>query len=378
MFENFAESDFKNLNGTKTASELTSTKGKLEDLQKELEEEISKRWKKKFKSNIGGLYPFGDKLINRIWIAFTQGKSRAYIPYPQLNIKISEKCFTIFFLLYGPKSPELSNDKNRKISKSFYENFVTNVRNNSEELVSKGIDVNESILKFEDTGFYKPYDFEPSYIKNLKKSELIDLIFSYWDKLRPLYDMAMSDSYKFVVKEPKKSEVKPDFIELLPCEIAKRGSKESEGSKSKKPDYAKESEKNRKIGDKGEILVFREEKEYLEKIGRIDLIDKLKHVSNEDDSAGYDILSFDTKGNEKYIEVRSTALKVPNVHHFNISSNEYEKATHLKNYYIYFVFETDTKNPKIYKLKKPFDLPDSKIEVTPANYDVKLGLKAKG
>ena len=91
MFENFAESDFKNLNGIKTASELTSTKGKLEDLQKELEEEISKRWKKKFKSNIGGLYPFGDKLINRIWIAFTQGKSRAYIPYPQLNIKISEK-----------------------------------------------------------------------------------------------------------------------------------------------------------------------------------------------------------------------------------------------------------------------------------------------
>jgi len=131
-------------------------------------------------------------------------------------------------------------------------------------------------------------------------------------------------------------------------------------------------------------LVLEREREYLKKIGRIDLIDKLKHTSNEDDSAGYDILSFDKKGNKKYIEVKSTTLKVPNVpnvpnvHHFFISSNEYEKAKSLKNYYIYFVFETNTKNPKISELKRPFDLPDSEIEVSPANYDVKIGLQAKG
>ncbi len=161
----------------------------------------------------------------------------------------------------------------------------------------------------------------------------------------------------------------------MPSEIAKKSEKtENEGNKNKKPDYAEKNEKNRKIGKRGEILVFRFEKEYLKENGKMDLIDKLKHISNEDDSAGYDILSFDKKGNKKYIEVKSTTSKVPNVHHFNISSNEYEKAKHLKNYYIYFVFETLTENPKIFKLKKPFNLPKSKIEVTPANYDVKIGL----
>jgi len=380
MFENFTISDFKNIDETKTASELTSTIEKLKDLKKELEEEILERWGEKFKSNIGGLYPRGEKLIDRIWIAFTQRKSRGYIPYPQLNIEISEEGFYVFFILYGYNSPKLLNEEYRIISRFFYKNFVTNVRNNLEELSSQEIHIKESRLKIEDDNFYEGFDFKPSNITKLKKSELIDLIFSHWDKLRPLYDMAMSDSYDFVDKEPKiidtpLSEVKLDFIKLLPSEITKSGSRKSEGTKSKKPDYAEENEKNLKTGEKGEILVFEKEKEYLEKIGRIDLIDELRHISIEDDSAGYDILSFDNKGNEKYIEVKSTTLKVSNVHHFNISSNEYEKARNLKNYYIYLVFETNTKNPKIFKLKRPFDLPDSIIKITPANYDVKIGLE---
>lgn len=98
MFVNFSISDFKNLDETKTESELTSTIKKLKDLKKELEEEILERWGEIFKSNIGGLYPRGDKLIDGIWIAFTQREGRSsYIPYPQLNIEISEKEFVVFF-----------------------------------------------------------------------------------------------------------------------------------------------------------------------------------------------------------------------------------------------------------------------------------------
>lgn len=372
MFEKFTLSDFQNLDETKTASELTSTIRKLKDFKKELEKEILVRWGMKFKSNIGGLYPYGDKLIDGIWIAFTQNKSRGYIPYPQLNISISEQIFSVFFLLYGYKSPKLLNDTNRTLSKSFYDNFVTNVRKSK-------INVKDSKLKFEREDFYESFEFEPLYIAQKKKSELIDLIFSHWDKLRPLYDMAMTDSYNFAQIEPKNvepslREVKPVFIKLSPTEISKRGSNKNDGHK-RKPNYAEENEKNRKIGERGEILVFREEQECLKKIGRIDLIDKIKHISIEDDSTGYDILSFDKNGNEKYIEVKSSTSKASNVHHFNISSNEYENAKDLKNYYIYFVFETNTLEPKIFKLKRPFDLSDNMIEVTPANYDVKIGLK---
>ncbi|VVB90060.1 Uncharacterised protein [uncultured archaeon] len=379
MFENFTMSDFINLDETKTTSELTSTIQKLKGLKEELQEEILERWGEKFKSNIGGLYPFGEKLIDGIWIAFTQRTSKEYIPYPQLNIEISEEGFTVFFLLYGYGSPKLLNNKNRTISKPFYDNFVKNVRNNTELLISKKIHIKDSKLKFEDNYFNKSFSFKPSKITKMKKSEFIDLIFSRWDKLRPLYDMAMSDSYNFVNKEANNvdhtfGEVNPVLIKLLPSEIVKRESKKSDSNKSKKTDYAEENEKNQKTGKKGERLVFREEKKYLEKIGRMDLIKKLKHISNEDDSAGYDILSFDEKGNEKYIEVKSTTSKVSNVHHFNISSNEYEKGRKIKNYHIYFVFETNTKNPKIFPLERPFDLPETIIKVTPANYDVKIGL----
>lgn len=379
MFKNFAMSDFNNLDGTKTASELMITRNKLRDLKKELQDEILERWGENFKSNIGGLFPYGNKPIERIWIAFTQRESRSYTPYPQLNIEINNFGLTVFYILYGYGSPKL-NDNHRTTSKSFYKNFVTNVRNNFHELSSIEINIEESELEFEEENFYKSFYYEETEIVKLKKNQLFDIIFSEWEKLRPLYDMAISDSYDIEPKYigPPLSEVKPDFIKLLPSEIAKRGSKKSKGTKVKKPDYAEENEKNRKTGEKGEILVFRKEEKYLKKIGRVDLIDKLKHISIEDDSAGYDILSFDKKGNEKYIEVKSTTLKISKIHHFNISSNEYEKAKNLENYYIYFVFETNTKNPKIFKLKRPFDLPDSKIEVIPANYDVKIGLKAKG
>ena len=146
MFENFTISDFKNIDETKTASELTSTIEKLKDLKKELEEEILERWGEKFKSNIGGLYPRGEKLIDGIWIAFTQRKSRGYIPYPQLNIEISEEGFYVFFILYGYNSPKLLNEEYRIISRYFYKNFVTNVRNNLEELSSQEIHIKESAL----------------------------------------------------------------------------------------------------------------------------------------------------------------------------------------------------------------------------------------
>ena len=380
MFENFTISDFKNLDGNKTASELRIIINKLNDFKKELQEEILERWDENISSKIAGLYPHG-KLIDGIRIEFTQKKGRSDKPYPQLNIKIYENGLRVFFILFGYNSRKL-NDKYRKISKPFYDNFVTNVKNNLDELNSHEINIEESDLEFEDDIFSKSFYHDKSEIVKLEKNQLFDIIFSDWEKLRPLYDMAISDSYDFADKEPKiidppLSEVKPGFIKLLPSEIVKREPKKSEGTKVKKTDHDEENEKNRKTGDRGEILVFRKEKEYLEKIGRMDLIDEIKHISIEDDSAGYDILSFDKKGDEKYIEVKSTTTKVSNVHHFIISSNEYDKAILLENYYIYFVFETNTKNPKIFKLKKPFDLPDSKIEITPANYNVKIGLKAK-
>jgi hypothetical protein len=65
--------------------------------------------------------------------------------------------------------------------------------------------------------------------------------------------------------------------------------------------------RNRKLGRDGEELVFQFEREKLERLDRPDLAKKIRWISEEDgDGAGYDILSFDEKGKERFLEVKTT------------------------------------------------------------------------
>ncbi len=78
-----------------------------------------------------------------------------------------------------------------------------------------------------------------------------------------------------------------------------------------KRDFIREHICNTDIGERGEKLVFEEEKKKLKKavsIGKISSMEGLlKWVSLEDDSAGYDILSYDVDAKEPiYIEVKTT------------------------------------------------------------------------
>jgi hypothetical protein len=65
--------------------------------------------------------------------------------------------------------------------------------------------------------------------------------------------------------------------------------------------------RNRKLGRDGEELVLHFERQRLELCDRPDLARKIRWVSEEDgDGAGYDILSFDAKGKERFLEVKTT------------------------------------------------------------------------
>jgi hypothetical protein len=65
--------------------------------------------------------------------------------------------------------------------------------------------------------------------------------------------------------------------------------------------------RNRSLGKAGEEMVFSFERQYLTAQGRSDLARKVRWVSQEDgDGAGYDIKSFDHKGAERLIEVKTT------------------------------------------------------------------------
>jgi len=89
----------------------------------------------------------------------------------------------------------------------------------------------------------------------------------------------------------------------------------------KTPDRSKVDRENRELGGAGERLVLDYERERLRKLGREELAERVRHVSEiEGDGAGFDIESFEESGESRYIEVKTTkgAAETP----FYLSSNE--------------------------------------------------------
>ena len=119
-----------------------------------------------------------------------------------------------------------------------------------------------------------------------------------------------------------------------------------------KIDYIKKAYNDAQTGLLGEELVLSYEQNRLSDLGRSDLAEKVKHISVESDSYGYDIESYDVDkdGNAKkiYIEVKTTSSKMDT--EFFISKNELEKSKILKKSYCLFrVYDANAEKPKFYK-----------------------------
>ena len=145
--------------------------------------------------------------------------------------------------------------------------------------------------------------------------------------------------------------------------------------KKTKHDYIKESIKQTQIGERGERLVFEFEKTKLhlaQKEGRIESIENLlKWVSLEDDSAGYDILSYDTEKKAPiFIEVKATnsGKTTP----FYISNGELSfSKNHAQNYRLYRVFNLKNDVAEFYELSGDIST-NTNIELEGETYKVSL------
>lgn len=132
-------------------------------------------------------------------------------------------------------------------------------------------------------------------------------------------------------------------LENPPANIVTRES--NNATKGHNANYLKKQINDSKLGLAGEKMVFEFERARLIDEDKKDLANKIEHTSLvKGDGLGYDILSFDTSGNEKYIEVKTTtgSPKTP----FYISDNEIQfSKLHSSNYTLYRVYNFDsTKN----------------------------------
>jgi len=101
-------------------------------------------------------------------------------------------------------------------------------------------------------------------------------------------------------------------------------------------DYAKEAVRNKSLGDAGELFVLEYEKQSLIKACRPDLAAMVEHTAAKKDGAGYDIKSYDTEGNTKYIEVKTTKGKCDTT--FYVSESERVFSEKNSKFYLYRVY----------------------------------------
>jgi len=118
--------------------------------------------------------------------------------------------------------------------------------------------------------------------------------------------------------------------------------------------YLEREQNNRRIGLQGEELALNYERFLLISAGKEALSEKIEWVSKDlGDGLGFDILSKNLNGSDKYIEVKTTKLgkEAP----FFFSYNEYNfSLKNSPNYHLYRVFDF-SKTPKMFTLQGSFD-----------------------
>jgi len=119
-----------------------------------------------------------------------------------------------------------------------------------------------------------------------------------------------------------------------------------------KHNYEANDRRRKRIGDRGEAVVLALEMKRLSEAGKSHLAERVDHIAEKDDTAGYDILSFDEDGAERPIEVKATTASDLQLG-FYITANELDRASQVPNYHLYFVFDAMSKSPRVLPMKKP-------------------------
>jgi hypothetical protein len=103
----------------------------------------------------------------------------------------------------------------------------------------------------------------------------------------------------------------------------------------------RDAEKQR-IGLLGEQYVFEHEQQRLIAAGKTNLSRRVTLISAIDEDAGYDVLSFDAKGHEIHIEVKSTTQSPHDSERFWISENEVRCGDADPHWCVWRVWNVDT------------------------------------
>jgi hypothetical protein len=114
-----------------------------------------------------------------------------------------------------------------------------------------------------------------------------------------------------------------------------------------KINYLEKEQNNRQIGEAGEGLIMRYEKWRLINAGKDALADRVEWISKEQgDGLGFDILSKNTNGTDRYVEVKTTKLSKQTPIFFTKTELSFAKQKN-KGFFLYRLYQFDT-SPKFF------------------------------
>jgi hypothetical protein len=167
-------------------------------------------------------------------------------------------------------------------------------------------------------------------------------------------DKVVSAAVEMPVTDPEE----PDFsaVRTAPPQIAVRTSEEPRPGyfRAAKRNYLEQEARNRSLGDAGERFVLQYERWRLAHEGAPELAAAVRHVSVlEGDGLGYDILSFESDGRERYVEVKTTSFgeRTP----FFISETEVRRARSDPEKYTLLRLYDFRVEPRLFELKGPVE-----------------------
>ena len=154
---------------------------------------------------------------------------------------------------------------------------------------------------------------------------------------RPAIEIAVSESQNVWVIAPKPAKVRETVAEYAPNFLPVRR------------DYLAREARNRSLGRAGELFVLELESRRLHAEGKKSLSERVEHVAaSKGDGLGYDVLSFESNGRERLIEVKTTAFG--ELTPFYVSRNEIARSNaDADKYRLYRLFDFREK-PKAFQL----------------------------
>lgn len=182
-------------------------------------------------------------------------------------------------------------------------------------------------------------------VERLKESDQLEPLIQSYNKKEVLLERDIVAFDKMVVEPPSSNLIK----EPLPVY----------GTVQR--DYLKQEQQNRSTGLFGEELALNYEKWRLEKLGEPLLARQIEWVSKElGDGAGYDILSKNRDGTDRFIEVKSTTLGKETPIFFTKRESEFSNLN-KSHFHLYRLFNL-RKKPNMFLLNGALYSICSKIE----------------